>query len=99
MSGSFFLVSIWTSKKWAGDRALVREMIWTGLPVVSCPDMPAAEMAIRGEELRDGDLPLAHSPLDGGDRRSGGRGGSGRTGLRMSLLAATRCQWLARWFA
>src|SRR4029450_4702604 len=44
ISGSFFLVSIWTSKKCAGVRALVREMIWTGLPVVSWPYMPAAEM-------------------------------------------------------
>src|SRR5437899_1065222 len=59
----------------------------------------AEELAILCEELRDGDLPLARSHLDGGDRRSGGRDGSGRTGLRMSLLAATRCQWLARWFA
>src|SRR5881296_3802230 len=44
ISGSFFLVSIWTSKKCAGDLALVREVIWTGLPVVSWPYMPAAEM-------------------------------------------------------
>jgi MFS family permease len=33
----------WASKR-ASDRALVREMIWTGFPVVSCAYMPAADM-------------------------------------------------------
>src|SRR5256712_7458201 len=44
--GSFFFVSIWTSKYRAGAFGPMREVIWTDLPVVICPYMPAAEIPI-----------------------------------------------------
>jgi hypothetical protein len=40
--GSFFLVSITSSKWWAAFSGPVRVVMITGLPVVSSPYMPAA---------------------------------------------------------
>src|SRR5882724_2073203 len=59
----------------------------------------AEEMAVLGEELRHGDLPLARSHLDGRNGRLGRCGGSRSAGLRTTRLTATLGQWLARWFA
>ena len=44
--GSLRVVSIWISKKWAGFPFPVREVIFTGCPVVSWAYIPAAEMPI-----------------------------------------------------
>ena len=43
-SGAFFRRSMCISMKWAGFFFPVRDQMRTGLPVVSCPYMPAAEM-------------------------------------------------------
>src|SRR5262249_6892281 len=73
----------------------------------------AEEVPILGEELRDGDLALPGSHLDGRDWGLGcgsggglGRGGRGRLGcgrrrgrLWTTRLTARSGQWRSRWFA